>query len=101
MARKLDPKAPKPRAATYKIQYWSAIKVGFGMTKGKPGDFIVFYDKHGNRLKSFRYDQKRKGIITAYGHKEEEHTVRPFSTPADLNNIAELGLDVSAVKEAK
>jgi hypothetical protein len=56
MNRKLDQSAPKPRPTAYALTYWPAIQIGFGMTKGKPGDFIVFYDQHGNRIESFRYD---------------------------------------------
>jgi hypothetical protein len=56
MTRKLDQSAPKPRPTTYTLAYWPAIQIGFGMTKGKPGDFIIFYDQHGNRIESFRYD---------------------------------------------
>src|SRR5690349_9619970 len=44
----VDRAAPKPQPVRSEVQYWPAIKIGFGMTKGVPGDFIMFRDKHGN-----------------------------------------------------
>ena len=68
LARKLrlDPNAPKPQPTTYKVKYWAAFPFtwGFGFkgTKGTPGDFVVFYDKNKNVIKSYRYNSSTNEI---------------------------------------
>ena len=52
----LDPQASKPQPISYKFKYWPAVSIGWGMTKGVPGDFVVFYDKNGNVIESHRYN---------------------------------------------
>lgn len=60
---RLDPDAPKPKVASYKFKYWPAIQVGCGMTKGIPGDFVVFYDKNKNVIESHRYNSSTGEVI--------------------------------------
>ncbi len=62
----LDPDAPKPKPVSYAIRYWPAISIGFGMRKGAPGYFIVFADKHGNHIKSYRYNERTKQITASW-----------------------------------
>ena len=69
---KLDSCAPKPQPVRSKIQYWEAIGVGLGMTKGVPGWFILFFDKNGNKIDSYRYDMDKKQIITCYYKDDNE-----------------------------
>lgn len=86
---KLDPQAPKPQPVTYAIKYWPAIQLGFGLTKGVPGYFIVFRDKHGNHIESYRYDTAAKKICVSY-------------SPKKLASITDLeDLDTSVVQEAE
>ncbi len=56
----LDPAAPKPQPAGYSIKYWECW-VGFGY-KGVPGHFMIFHDKHGNQIESFRFEQGKTDI---------------------------------------
>lgn len=59
--RKLDPQAPKPQPTSCALRYWPAIRIIGNATKGVPGDFIVFYDKNGNKIVSHRI--KADGIM--------------------------------------
>lgn len=87
----LDPKAPKPQPTTYAIKYWPAIQLGFGMTKGAPGYFIVFSDKHGNTIESYRYDTNSQKI-SVYNQMQQ--------TLEKVNSIAEIkDLDTTIVQE--
>lgn len=52
----LDNKAHKPRPVKYKIVHWDGVQIGFGMRKGIPGKFIVFYDKNNNIITRYRYN---------------------------------------------
>lgn len=94
--KKLDPSAPKPQPRYYKIQYWPAFSNGY-ITKGQPGDFVVFYDKNGNRIQSCRYNRStdevsifsraKDGIDTYYleALKESKNPNFPF----DLSKVKE------------
>ncbi len=55
--RKLDQMAPKPRPTECEVKYWPAIQLGFGMRKGEPGNFIIFYDKNGNIITRERFNE--------------------------------------------
>lgn len=93
VGKRLDPHAPKPQPATYAIKYWPAFQIGFGLTKGAPGYFIVFRDRHGNHVKSYRYDQNARTITTACS--------RDGNTVISLDRFADLeSLDTSVVHEA-
>lgn len=50
----LDPAAPRPQPTKYSIKYWECW-IGF-VYKGVPGHFMVFHDKHGNQIESFRFE---------------------------------------------
>jgi hypothetical protein len=64
MKAKLDPNAPKPQPVKYAVKYWPAFSLGVGKgTKGMPGEFIVFYDKHGNQIDSYRYDKEAQKVF--------------------------------------
>lgn len=80
--RKLDRNAPKPRPTEYEVKYWPAIQLPFGMRKGAPGNFILFYDKNGNIINRFRYD--------------DGSTVQTFSSSLDLSAVKQ-----KLVEEAK
>lgn len=66
----LDPDAPKPQPVSYGIESWPAIVIGLGLQSGTPGHFIVFKDKHGNRIAHYRYNDVTGKI--RYRYKEVE-----------------------------
>ena len=98
MSRKLDPAAPKPQPIKYEIKYWPAVSCPDGMKKGVPGDFILFYDKNGNQIKSYRYD-KTQNQITVF--TETGSNVYQFNSSEDPKALTNFPLDLSVVSEAK
>ena len=101
MNRKLDQSAPKPQPIAYQIKYWPAISLGWGMTKGVPGDFIAFYDKNGNEIKRYRYD-KTNNQITVFSETENTRNTRTydFKSESELRMLKEFPLDLSIVNQA-
>lgn len=96
MSRKLDRSAPKPRPLTYKIKCWPDIRIGFGLAKGGSVDFILFYDKNGNKIDSFCYDKVNRQItIFSETVTKKYH----FNTLKDLRglDILDFPLDLSIV----
>ena len=59
----IDPSAPKPRPVKSEVKYWPGIPVGYGINKAVPGDFIIFSDKNGNYIRTFRYDKDNKKVM--------------------------------------
>ncbi len=74
LEKRLDPDASKPQPVSYKYKYWPAISIGWGMTKGVPGDFVAFYDKNGNVIESHRYDSST-GELTIFSDTDETKKV--------------------------
>lgn len=107
MKEKLDPAAPKPQPTTYKIVYWSGCPVinlwpFFTATKGVPGYFIVFFDKNGNKIKSYRYNiNKRKIRIMQEAGNEFIIIKYPFSSIENLRKLNDFPLDLSIVKHVE
>ncbi len=56
---RLDPSAGKPQPTTYAIKYEPAYMVGRMKIQG---DFIFFYDKHGNVIKRYRFNQNKNKL---------------------------------------
>jgi hypothetical protein len=88
----ITPSAPKPQPVSSEVRYWPAIRVLFG-TKGVPGDFIEFRDKHGNCIESYRYNQESHMVTTHYSREGNEQFQFPIDNPQtpkdfslDLNN---------------
>lgn len=88
--RKLDKNAPKPQPMAFAVVHWNAIDLGLGFKKGVPGYFIIFYDKNGNKIHSYRYDLALNTITvfnnnntTSYYKFEKEQTLKDF--PLDLS----------------
>jgi hypothetical protein len=99
--RKLDPSAPKPQPTTYKIKFWPAFHLGlvtsiFGLTKGSPGDFIVFHDKNGNIIDSHRYN-KESDKVTVF----TENKTRHYCLSDVLTTDNDFPLDLSIAQEVK
>jgi len=101
-ARMLDKNTPKPQPVRYKIKYWPGIEIGFGAIKGKPGWFIVFYDRNGKRINSYRYDKEKQEIACIFDCSDERTIMTKWETfvfdeknpqvinsrfPLDLSNI--------------
>ncbi len=98
LQNKLDSHAPKCQPATYAIKYWSAFQLGGGMTKGTPGYFIVFSDKNGNSIKSYRCHTNTHEITIPL--PENGNPVINFDTIITLDSLADLeNLDLSLVQE--
>lgn len=97
MEAKLDPAAGKPQPANCRIQYWPAFPITFlgkvVATKGVPRDFIVFYDKHENTIKSYRYNQTQQ-VITSF---DGTHHV----DLAALDQVKDFPLDLTKVQYNK
>ncbi len=79
--KKLDTMAPKPQPTTYQIKYWAAHQIGFGLQKGVSGNFIVFYDKNGNKINSHRYNDTAS---------EEGDNLEQFADKFDLSIATKL-----------
>ena len=79
---KLDPDAQKPQPTLCVIKYRYGF---FGLTGGKSGYYVLFYDKNGN-------------VITRC--RASEGTVIEEIRPTSLDNILEK-LDVSNIKKIK
>ena len=62
LKKMLDPHAPKPQPTSSKIRYWSNGQIKYlGITIGETGEagwYITFYDKHGNRIDTYRCSDK-------------------------------------------
>lgn len=74
-----------------------------GMTKGVPGDFIVFCDKNGNKIQSFRYEKQTAKVTVAYGNAQENKpkiTAR-LANQEDARKLANFPLDLSIVNQGK
>lgn len=50
----LDVNSRLPQPVSYRRIWWPAYRLGYGLTKGKPGYFVLFHDKHGNRFAAHR-----------------------------------------------
>ena len=61
----LDPSAPKPQPTAYEVKFWPTIQMGL-ITKGAPGDFILFKDKHGNTITRYRFNKKTQKVTVIY-----------------------------------
>lgn len=97
MKSKLDKSAPRPQPVAYKVKYWPAfpIKGNPRVTKGVPGDFIIFYDKNGNVIARYRFNKESRlfsitsseGTIVEYStdHFNDPEVMSTF--PLDLSNI--------------
>lgn len=45
---RIDPEAPKPLPVSFRRVWWPAFAIGgWGLTKGVPGEFVLFFDKRG------------------------------------------------------
>lgn len=66
---RLDPKAPKPQPVFYEIKQWKIMD-------NECVWCIVFYDKNGNTIASYRYDRKTHEIII-YTQNLMEHELWP------------------------
>lgn len=86
----LDHYAPKPQPTTYKIKLLPTGFAGFAR-EYKP--FIIFYDKNGNRIKHYPYDNVNQRIKV-----QEENTVthHPF---VSMREDKKFPLDLSIVQE--
>lgn len=82
----LDHNAPKPQPITCTIKYWPAIPMPFGGTKGVPGWFICFYDKHGNQIDCYRYDEKKHEINVLLFSKRQNTYKRQSTFRFDQSN---------------
>jgi len=99
---KLDPLAPKPQPVSYQIKYWPGIIVrieglsrlwfGRNIVKGVPGDFIIFCDKHGNRIKSYRFDKNTQQISIFEHGTKQQYSLR------ELKLLKDFSLDLSMLK---
>ncbi len=89
MARKLDPNAPKPKPVKYAVSYWPGVTVGSGKTKGVPGDFIIFYDKHDNKVASYRYDRITKSVLLSKDGQKKSCPIAALKT-LDLSQAKEV-----------
>lgn len=104
---RLDQHAPKPQPTKAKVRYWPAVHKLGGGTYGQPGWFICFYDKNGNQIESYRYDNQTHEITThswVNGMLETkmfffdasnpmtlyDPTLRPADFPLDLSNLQEI-----------
>ncbi len=106
----LDPTAPKPQPATCVINYWPACELVFGMTKGVPGWFIVFYDRNGNKITRYRYDRDTHVITTGYSRTAgnttfllDEATPQALidnAFPLDLRNLMSVVADTREYEAA-
>jgi len=64
--RMLDQNAAKPQPDSAVIKYRPTPDLGFGTPPEATNWFIIFYDKHGNRIKSYRYDVDNNTILVHY-----------------------------------
>lgn len=91
--KRLDPQAPKPQVAKYQICYWDGIVVAkLPFSKGTlryapDGDFIIFFDKHGNGIKSYRYSGSKPPT---------EAELAVYQSKFDLSSAVYGGYDESA-----
>jgi len=104
MRGKLDPKAPKPQPVSCMLRFWPAIELDFGMTKGVPGWFIIFYDKNGNRIESYRYYYDiQKNVISVmdkdYLFDKSNPQLIAEDFPLDLSKIREVKINMDEYKK--
>lgn len=74
----LDKNAPKPQPVSCKIWYWPACEIRFWFHtqfKGCPGWFISFYDKNGNLIQRYRYQDTKRVMCEGKWRKAGEITV--------------------------
>ena len=97
--KRIDPNAPRPQPVRSSIRYWPAISLGTVGTKGVPGFYIDFYDKHDNCFKSFRYHSDTKMIITLVrkdyemvSYEERNYTI---ASDEEAQNLQYFPLDLS------
>lgn len=97
---KLDKNSPKPQPTTYALKYWD------GNLKGTPGYFIIFYDKNGNAINSYRCkityycpDEIRPIYEIDYSNCLGPKKTCDFQTPEDLRKITDFPLDLSIVQK--
>ncbi len=83
MKHLLDPNAPLPQPVTCAIKFWPGYEVGANTPISEPGYFMVFYDKHSNRIKSYRYDTKARQIILS--QTGEQKNLCPIRQLKDLD----------------
>jgi len=89
MKQLLDPKAPLPQPVTCAIELWQGYEDGANTPASKPGFFMVFYDKHSNRIKSYRYDtETRQIILSQTGEQKDLCPIRQLKA-LDLSLISE------------
>lgn len=74
--RMLDGNAPRPRPVDCEVKYWPAIQLCFGLPKGVPGNFILFYDKNRNVIKSLRCEDDANATIQKCGEQLDITTVK-------------------------
>lgn len=70
--KRLDSAAPKPQPTKYKIKHCPGISLGFGF-KSEPRDFVVFYDKNGNKIDKFLYDKNNDEMETTIFSETVNH----------------------------
>jgi hypothetical protein len=98
----LDKSAPKPQPVSCAIKYWPAFRAPVGgllglfiptITKGVPGDFIVFYDKNEKIVQSYRYN-RATSLITVFHEQTQTYQAQ---TTEDLRQLKDFPLDLSKV----
>lgn len=90
----LDPQTPKPCPVKYSIEWWPGIYAGYGMVSGAPGYFVVFKDKNGNFIKSYRYNCDTGKVMQWIAASDE-----PFDLRNEEVAISEIkDLDLSIIK---
>ncbi len=91
--------SPKPKAAEYEIVY---KREGF---KAVPGYYIVFFDKDGQEIESYRIDKDENEItvlsVSKVCNAQVDTTVFHFSCLHSLRKLTEFPLDLRFVKEKK
>jgi hypothetical protein len=98
---RLDPAAPRPQPATFRLISFPRIR-----EQGPEGDWVAFFDKHGNRIKGYEYDKETQGLFIAFDQitKEEINVEFPLNDLEKIRSIqprSNFRLDLSIVRSIK
>lgn len=96
--RRLDQSAPKPQPEWFLTMEWSGFDAD-GNRRGKPGWFIIFFDKNRFRIGSYRCDQNGNNITAFISENGAIRTkIYDFDPSNPSNTDLSFPLDLSVVQ---